>query len=127
MSLHTRPVLTRKRTCLLHNAFSAHFFRFKVWTDADAATVRTYVGHRVLDLCRKERRGRLATRLVQLGSGLAVKNGRRGAYGTWPGKHAFHTAMQAVSRILSREEVPEVISRRSIAIFLSLHADSSVA
>eukprot|EP00752_Nemacystus_decipiens_P016473 g14726.t1 len=67
----------------------------QAWSDAGAKKLRRDMANRVLGICRVQRRGALAVRLLQLGARLVPK-GREEL--PWPGPGPYWAAMEACER-----------------------------
>lgn len=65
----------------------------QAWSDPGAKKLRRDMANRVLGICKVQRRGALAVRLLQLGARLAPK-GREEL--PWPGPGPYWAAMEAV-------------------------------
>lgn len=63
-----------------------------MWTDPAAASLREDVGHRVLGVCRLQRRGGVAVQLMQLGERLADRKDNKSS----PAWGLYWAAMEAV-------------------------------
>lgn len=89
----------RRRHCL--TSLGCFFLSLlQAWSDPSAKKLRRDMSNRVLGICKEQRRGALAVRLLQVGARLSPKGLKDVA---WPGPGPYWAAMEAVRHSSSVE------------------------